>query len=323
VAADREVATLTELAEIRGRLSAGDYAGAAALARDAIATAQAAGDAATLETLGRELYDLVVVDASTGADEVRRASDEALAAAAGLAAPPGRPGTGHTPAAGIAFEDLAGRARLAVAALAVTMAVAVLTIAVDAWRISLLSTLIHGGGPPTTLDDLARSDDLQGLAATLELVALIACAILFIVWFAPAYRNLRVLGVPDLRFGPGWAIGAWFVPVLNLWRPKQIANDIWRGSDPEAPASLAGELQMRPVASLVTGWWAAWIVSGVIGTVFDVVWADSDLESLRSAATWEIVAELVGILAAGLAMALVRRVTTMQALRHARLTDTA
>jgi len=167
------------------------------------------------------------------------------------------------------------------------------------------------------------SDDLQSLAATLELVALIACAILFIVWFAPAYRNLRVLGVPDLRFGPGWAIGAWFVPVLNLWRPKQIANDIWRGSDPEAPASLAGELQLRPVAPLVTGWWAAWIVSGVIGTVFAVVWADSDLESLRSAATWEIVAELVGILAAGLAMALVRRVTSMQAARHARLTDTA
>jgi hypothetical protein len=36
---------LTELAEIRGRLSAGDYTGAAALARDAIATAQAPGDA--------------------------------------------------------------------------------------------------------------------------------------------------------------------------------------------------------------------------------------------------------------------------------------
>jgi len=78
---------LTELVEAHARLTAGDYAGAAALARDAIATAQAAGDAAALETLGRELYHLVVADASAGADELRRASDEALAAAAGLAAP--------------------------------------------------------------------------------------------------------------------------------------------------------------------------------------------------------------------------------------------
>jgi hypothetical protein len=77
------------------------------------------------------------------------------------------------------------------------------------------------------------------------------------------------------------------------------------------------------VAPVVNGWWAAWILNGVIGTVFAVVWSGNDLESLRSAASWEIVAELVYVLAAGLAMALVRRVTSMQAERGARLTDTA
>ena len=41
-----------------------------------------------------------------------------------------------------------------------------------------------------------------------------------------------------LRYGNGWAIGAWFVPILSLVRPKQMANEIWRGS--ERGVDLAG-----------------------------------------------------------------------------------
>jgi hypothetical protein len=78
------------------------------------------------------------------------------------------------------------------------------------------------------------------------------------------------------------------------------------------------------VAAVVTGWWAAWLLTGVLGKVVGRAWFDSNTpQSLRSAASWDIVSQLVGILAAGLAMALVRRVTSMQAARHARLTDTA
>ena len=33
--------------------------------------------------------------------------------------------------------------------------------------------------------------------------------------------------------GAGWAIGPWFVPILNLFRPWQIAVETWEGSDPD------------------------------------------------------------------------------------------
>jgi hypothetical protein len=47
----------------------------------------------------------------------------------------------------------------------------------------------------------------------------------FIWWFQRAYRNLA-----RQQFHPAWAYFAWFVPILNIWRPKQLANRIWRGS---------------------------------------------------------------------------------------------
>src|SRR5215213_2684690 len=40
----------------------------------------------------------------------------------------------------------------------------------------------------------------------------------------------RVLRCRDRRYGTGWALGSWFVPILNAWRPKQIINDIWHQS---------------------------------------------------------------------------------------------
>ncbi len=75
--------------------------------------------------------------------------------------------------------------------------------------------------------------------------------------FLRAYANGPALGLHDPRFGKGWAIGAWFVPILNLFRPKQIANDIWRGSDSALPAHASDSWYNRPTPVLLAWWWAA------------------------------------------------------------------
>ena len=63
-------------------------------------------------------------------------------------------------------------------------------------------------------------------------IVLLVCVGLLIAWTHRLYRNLEPLGFRELRFGSGWAVGGWFVPFLNLVRPKQIVNDIWRAGDP-------------------------------------------------------------------------------------------
>ena len=70
------------------------------------------------------------------------------------------------------------------------------------------------------------------VAAPVQGALIVAAFAFLIAWTSRLYRNLRPLGVRRLRFTEGWAIGGWFVPFVNLVRPKQILNDIWRGSDP-------------------------------------------------------------------------------------------
>jgi Domain of unknown function (DUF4328) len=91
---------------------------------------------------------------------------------------------------------------------------------------------------------------------------LVVCAGLFIAWFFQAYKNLRRLGVAGLRYGNGWAIGSWFVPILGMWRPKQIANDVWRGSEPGTEVSSGWKTV--PVPSFLHWWWGLFLLQGVL-----------------------------------------------------------
>ena len=70
---------------------------------------------------------------------------------------------------------------------------------------------------------------------------------------------------PASAIGTGWAIGAWFVPFLNLVRPIQIVNDIWRGSQPYLDDRFGW--RGRPVPRVFAFWWAAWLIAGALGGV--------------------------------------------------------
>jgi len=60
--------------------------------------------------------------------------------------------------------------------------------------------------------------------------------ILFIIWLYKAYRSAESQGATEQRWGPGWAIGGWFIPLANPVIPKMVVNEIDRMSNPEAGA---------------------------------------------------------------------------------------
>jgi hypothetical protein len=132
--------------------------------------------------------------------------------------------------------------------------------------------LIYAGKVQTQINTgsltLQQADDIEhvlGICSVVWLISLAGGAVGFLVWWYRAYRNLPGITGRSLRFGRGWAIGAWFVPILSLWRPKQIGNDIWRGGDPEAPGNAAWT--SLPVSPLVNWWWAIYLLSSFIGGV--------------------------------------------------------
>jgi hypothetical protein len=93
---------------------------------------------------------------------------------------------------------------------------------------------------------------LSEVVALVNVLVHIACVVLFCVWFHRAYGNLLALGEPRLRFAPGWAPGSFFVPILNLFRPYQIAREIWQKSGGDS-------------GGLVAAWWTLFLTSGAVG----------------------------------------------------------
>jgi len=151
------------------------------------------------------------------------------------------------------FDPLTWPTRLVLGALGATLVLNVVAVVSDVSYHDLIQRLVSGGD--VSLADAQAADDRQFTIADVQLAVFALTALAFVVWFYRAYENLRPLGVENLRWGSGWAIGGWFVPLLNLVRPKSLANDIWRGSDPALPPQLERpSLRARPlVAQPVVG----------------------------------------------------------------------
>jgi Domain of unknown function (DUF4328) len=148
--------------------------------------------------------------------------------------------------------------------------------------------------------------------------------IAFLPWFFRAYSNLGRLGVAHLRYRRGWAIGAWFVPILNLFRPKQIANDIDRAS---APGAIVGGpvWHQRGVARRLQWWWGTFIASGVMAGLAAGAIANANEENPVTLAEYEdaleteqggyaldLLSSVIGIAAVILVVLVVKRITEHQ-----------
>lgn len=164
-------------------------------------------------------------------------------------------------------------------------------------------------------------DERHATVGLLQGSVFLVTAIVFLVWFRRAYRNLRALGAPWLRFKPGWAVGAWFVPFLNAIRPKEIANDIWRVSDPDAPRELDGPALGAPVGGIVDAWWAVLVVSGGLARLaFGRIEFDT-LRDIQNYGRLAAIADLVAAVSGVVALALVLQVTQRQKLRWERVSS--
>ncbi|HLM16466.1 MAG TPA: DUF4328 domain-containing protein [Acidimicrobiia bacterium] len=123
--------------------------------------------------------------------------------------------------------------------------------------------LVHDFEAGNFSDAIRRADDaddfVDAAAAFYGLVQL-AIVVLFITWQFRSAKNNEALARPGARFGPGWSIGAWFIPIANLVIPVMIVQDLWRGATPSTPR---GDPRWRsaPGSWLVGIWWTAWLLS--------------------------------------------------------------
>jgi hypothetical protein len=210
------------------------------------------------------------------------------------------------------FRPLATLARVVVVLLAAYFVVTVIAVVSDWVQLGLVNRLAEDQAAVTQAE-LSASDARQNLIGSLQLVLRVATGITFVIWFRRAYQNLVAMGTESLRFETGWTVGGWLVPFLNLVRPKQLMDDIWRATDPELPEQPGDAWRTRPVALLVHLWWAMFLLSTAVGlSATSLLQGASTFQELRTAAILMLIGDVLALPAAVLACLVVSRVTQRQ-----------
>jgi hypothetical protein len=194
----------------------------------------------------------------------------------------------------------------------------------DMMEIQLLSRV--AAGESLSEAEAEANDDRQRIIGVCQVLVLLATAITFFTWFYRSHKNLPALGVTGLKYSPGWAIGGFFVPFLNLVRPLQVMREVWHGSAPESPVGLTSapmfaESTKQETPRKVGWWWGLFLVSSFLGQMaFRLSLRDDPSLQVLEATSWMTlgsdVADIAGLL---VTVALVQTITSRQTEKSRRL----
>jgi len=205
------------------------------------------------------------------------------------------------------FRSSRTLATAVVVLLGVNAAVAIVMIGLRLAERGLLQRAARGQLP--SVHEAARSDDRIAAVAGIELGLVLLTAIVWVVWQYRAQANLHAVGVPHLRYTPGWAAGWWFVPFANLVKPFQTVRELWKASGAED----ADGWSRRPTWPVIGWWWASWLLSGVVARVgVAAVQGAETIDAFLFGNLWLTVSEVTVIVAAILAIVIVRSVDERQ-----------
>ncbi|WP_324671005.1 DUF4328 domain-containing protein [Hymenobacter sp. GOD-10R] len=144
------------------------------------------------------------------------------------------------------------------------------------------------------------------LATALALLGVtLAAVIYFFSWFRRAYANLQRAGCRT-EHSNGWAIGAWFVPILNLFRPYSIMREIWDDTHRLAYGT-------EPPRPLLGWWWASFLVMSIMSRVSNSL-SDQDktAQQLENAAIGDAIHSLFVVVFILLTIAIIKRVAVAE-----------
>jgi len=161
---------------------------------------------------------------------------------------------------GYAWKDQQSLTRWLQRLLYLSLAIDVLQLTDEARQRHAFSGLIAQGIETASAAQATDHADLWSSSfVTVPLVC--ATLLIFVVaatWIYRAAGNLRALDVQGLKVSPGWAVGWYFVPIANLWKPYEAMKEIWQAS------TRPQQWQGAAVSPVLPLWWTLWLLDVVI-----------------------------------------------------------
>ena len=187
-------------------------------------------------------------------------------------------------------------------------------VAFNVHRYQLMDRILRNEG--FTERDIEISDNLQFFLDIAWLVWYISTVVAFLMWTHRVHWNLPALGATNLKFNPRNAVGWYFAPLLNLFRPYQVMREIYNASDPATFVDGSSDWRSRNAPAVVKMWWTLFLIMGFVGNAVsrESIKADTPL-AYQDVAAMSVVDETFSIAAMLAATWLVRSIARRQEAR--------
>lgn len=194
---------------------------------------------------------------------------------------------------------LEGRARLAKGVVWLFVAVAAMTV---------IGELFEAAGTVDTAVDTGPLALAVALVYMLYTLVFVACVVLVAMWIHRAHANLQEAGLDGLEFTPGWAVGWYFIPFANLFKPFQAMRELWNASHAEVDRFA------NQAPTEVKLWWGAWIIGNILGSISTriLLLGEGGEGALTTAHVLGVASSALAVAAALLLVRLIDGITTAQ-----------
>ncbi|MBQ0847254.1 DUF4328 domain-containing protein [Streptomyces sp. BH-SS-21] len=164
------------------------------------------------------------------------------------------------------------------------------------------------GVNPSTIPDYDLLQFATDGVEALEMLVGVGLLLVWPLWFQRMRNNADAFAPVRLRFAPGMAAGAWFIPLVNLFMPKQMTNDIWTATAGQARGATRW---------LMHTWWWCWVayMLAEVNAAFSTWYSNDTVSGAQEDIITAEMSIVVGLVSTVLAFFFVRRLTAMQQAR--------
>jgi len=155
--------------------------------------------------------------------------------------------------------------------------------------------------------ELTAASTLYATVGLLDAVLTLITIVFFSMWIHRAAANVVEAGVPGFDYTPGWAVGWFFIPIANLFKPFAAMRQIWNASHGEQGDRL--DHANGPLAL----WWGCWLLSNIASNIsFRMTINPSSAETLLMGQQVGLAASVASLALYPAAYRLVEGITTAQ-----------
>lgn len=151
---------------------------------------------------------------------------------------------------------------------------------------------------PPALDFVKRFSIATNICSMIAFALSVVC---FARWLYNATKRAHLFS-GGMTISPGWAIGSYFIPIVNLFKPFQAMREIWQASI--APNAIG----IVPVPVGMRIWWGLWLVRvGLSNANYQVIANVRNLLDIGISGALNILTFVIDVPMAVLLIVLIRR----------------